>query len=502
MKTLIKGALVIDGTGTPGKRMDILIKDERIVSAGHFPKHNADQVIDAIGLIATPGFIDINTDSDHYLTLFTDRAQNNFLLQGVTSIIGGHSGSSLAPLIKGSLESIRKWVDINKVNVDWNTVEEFLSVVERLKLGVNFGTFVGHSTIRRGLIGEEHRALTDTELKVFENLLKESLSQGAFGMSTGLRYNHAQFATEKEFQVLVSVLADKGGIYATHLRDEKEKIVEAVDEIIKRTEESKARSLITHFRAMTGYEDKFKIAFDNLVTASKNKFIDIHFDGYPFDYSIIPIYSLLSDDIRKGSIEDMCAVLASSEGKKKVLSELSNLNGDEFIIARASGFDYVVGKSLSEFSKNQELSVSEGLVKLMINTKLKAVLFRKNINLDETIKALFSDIGFIASNSPSMVEEKNVLTNERASHTFSRFLEITEKSKSNSLEWAVNKITKKSAEFLNIKDRGVIAEGMYADIVLLDKNQAVHVFVNGRLAVSHGVFQDIYSGKVLRKEQV
>ena len=154
---LIKDSLVIDGTGNPGERKDILIKDNKISAIGSFPNHNADEIIDGLGLISAPGFIDIDTDSDHYLTLFTDRSQHDFLLQGVTTIMGGFSGSSLTPLIRGSLESVRKWADINQVNVDWNTVGEFLKILERIKLGVNFGTLVGHSTIRRGLIGEENR---------------------------------------------------------------------------------------------------------------------------------------------------------------------------------------------------------------------------------------------------------------------------------------------------------------------------------------------------------
>src|SRR6185295_17963693 len=102
---LIKDSLVIDGTGAPAEKKDVLLKDDRISAVGHFSDQKADVVIDGLGLITMPGIIDVNTDSDHYLSLFTDPAQQDFLLQGVTTIIGGHCGSSLAPLIKGTLES-------------------------------------------------------------------------------------------------------------------------------------------------------------------------------------------------------------------------------------------------------------------------------------------------------------------------------------------------------------------------------------------------------------
>ena len=133
MTIIIKGAQIIDGTGKPPTVADVLIKGDRISAIGDFFRQKAEEVIDlrGTGAFLTPGFIDVNTDSDHYLSIFTNPEQENFLLQGVTTIIGGNCGSSLAPLIRGTLESIRKWTDTDLINVNWQSVAEFLSELEK-----------------------------------------------------------------------------------------------------------------------------------------------------------------------------------------------------------------------------------------------------------------------------------------------------------------------------------------------------------------------------------
>src|SRR3989344_5932270 len=184
---LIKSAKIVDGSGIRQPYVaDVLLNDGEISAIGKFPQKKADIVIDGLGFYLAPGFIDVDTDSDHHLTLFTNPIQQDFLLQGTTTIFGGFCGSSLAPLIYGSLKSIRKWTDTSQINVNWHSVQEFLKELSKLKLGVNFGTLVGHSTIRRSLIGEDFRDLTIPEIEAFKKIVKDSIREGDFGMSSGL----------------------------------------------------------------------------------------------------------------------------------------------------------------------------------------------------------------------------------------------------------------------------------------------------------------------------
>jgi N-acyl-D-amino-acid deacylase len=220
MTILIKNGLVYDGSGTIPEKKDILIRGEKIIALGNFSKSQADETIEAMGAIVTPGVIDINTDSDHFLSIFTEPYQIDFVKQGVTTIIGGNCGISLAPLFNNSFDLIAHWSDVSKVNINWHSVEEFLNLIEKRKIGVNFGTLVGHSTIRQAFFKkDESRDPTEMELNSFKQILKQALKEGAFGLSVGLTYLPYRRLTFWEIKELVKLVASTKSVYAVHLRD-------------------------------------------------------------------------------------------------------------------------------------------------------------------------------------------------------------------------------------------------------------------------------------------
>ncbi len=492
---LIKNSTVVDGTGAAPVRKDILIKENRIAAIGNFPNKEAAVVIDAQGMITCPGFIDVNTDSDHYLSLFTDPAQQDFLLQGVTTIIGGHCGSSLAPLLRGSLDSVRKWAaDTNQINVNWYTFAEFLSAVKSLKLGVNFGSLVGHATIRRAILGEQLRDLTEGELKAAARLIEGALEQGALGLSTGLGYNHSHNVSYLEIKRFTDLVHNFGGIYTTHLRNEKEKLLEAVEETLLITEQSQVKTIISHFRPIIGYEEVYQEALKKIAQSSA----EIYFDLYPFVYSILPIYLFLPEAHRCGSLETMMDNLEVHHVKEDIKKSLGKISGRSLRIARAQGFDYLVGKTLDTFSKERQITAADALLELMRITKLKAVLFYDNVSEQVGINALMSDRALLASNSPSLVAGKNVLENERGANSFKKFLAIAKKEKK-PIEWTIQKLTQKPAQIFNLKERGTLEEGAIADIAVLAGERASHVFVNGIQAVKDSQLTNGSSGSVLTR---
>ncbi len=493
---LIKNSLVVDGTGSKPQQLDVLIKDNRISAIGNFSTHPAEMVIDGQGAYLTPGFIDINTDSDHYLSLFSDPIQQDFLLQGVTTIIGGHCGSSLAPLLYGSLESIRKWGDENQVNLDWHSVAELFALLEKRKLGVNFGTLVGHSTIRRALIGDVPRDLTDAELEVFKKVLEAALREGALGLSTGLGYNHGRSAGFLEIKMLTDIVARFGGVYATHLRDEGKDVGKAVDETIQIAQSSKVKTLISHFRPIVGNEALYEEALSEVERVGSR--FDVAFDLYPFDYSIVPIYTLLPIWAQDGSLEDMYEQMTQKHTQEEVLKGIASITGDDLVIARAPGFDYLVGKTLAQFAASREMKLKPALFELMKISKLKAVLFYRNINMSVSERALLSDSSFVASNSPSLIETKNILENQRAKETFTRFMSIAARV-GKPIEWVIQKFTQKPAQFLGLKGRGAITEGAFADVVLLRDGRATDVWVNGVRVVNNGSIASVLAGSILKR---
>lgn len=498
MMTIIKSAQIVDGTGKKPFRADVLLKDDKISAIGSFPNKKADIVINGLGMYLAPGFIDANTDSDHYLSLFTNPPQKDFLLQGVTTIIGGHCGSSLAPLLYGTLESIRKWTDVNQVNVDWHTMAELFKVLRRLKLGVNFGTLVGHSTIRRALIGEDLRDLTESETQVFERVLSQSLEEGALGFSAGLGYAHSRLIPYGEIKTLLKVVAKYDGVYATHLRDEKKGLLVSINEAIKAAKETGVKILISHFRPLVGFEKDFEAGL-NLINEAPKK-INIHFDSYPFDTSIVPIYTLLPSWAQSGGLEVMLNNIKTPAVKERILAELPELKNGDLIIAQALGKNYLVGKSLEDFSKNRELDLKSGLLELMDVSNLRALVFYKNVNLDLAINSLMSAKALLASNAASMEESDKYIKHERAMSTFTKFLEIARsRGKEISFEEAIKKITSVPAQKFNLKNRGIVKEGNFADLVMISDDKIQYVFVNGQPVVSEGELQNLTSGRVLKR---
>src|SRR3989344_6795439 len=182
---LIKNGTVFDGLGMPAFRADIAIKDDKIEKVGFLGEPSAKTTIDAEGLYVIPGIIDINNASDRYWTLFDHPNLESHLYQGVTTIIGGNCGSSLAPLTTGNIIlNIQKWADVSRINVNWFTVKEFFEETKKRKLLLNFGSLIGHSTLRRDIVGDEFRKLTEKEFSQMRELLEKGLQEGALGFST------------------------------------------------------------------------------------------------------------------------------------------------------------------------------------------------------------------------------------------------------------------------------------------------------------------------------
>ncbi len=490
---LIKSSTIIDGTGKPGYRADILIKNDRISAIGNFPAKSADIVIDGLGLELAPGIIDVNTDSDHYLTLFSNPEQQDFLLQGVTTIIGGQCGSSLAPLFYGSLKSIRKWGDISQANVDWHSIGELRRTLKKIGLGVNFGTMIGHSTIRRDLVGDEIRDLSESETDIFRSAIAQGMKDGALGLSTGLGYIHARQVSYSEIRKFLRIISERGGVYTTHLRDEKKGILDGIKETAALAGETGVRTIISHLRPVIGYEELFNEGMALLTDGSHKQ--NIYFDANPSDFSVIPLYSLLPKWAQHGSLEEMLPLLEHPEHRERILQEIKDSKTDfsSIMIMEARNSPAVIGKTLAEFAETRNLNLPEGLLMLMSATRLKALLIQKNINREILMELLFHPRALIGSNSASFSDSEKIIKSERSVNTFPKFLALAAE-RGMSAETAMARVTSAPAKIFNIQKRGVVAEGAFADIVMRRDGKVIHVLVNGILAVENGELTGKKSG--------
>lgn len=494
---LIKNGLLYDGTGTAARTASVLLQSGKIVRVGDCSKEKAETVFDATGAIIAPGFVDINTDSDHYLSIFTEPEQRDFVRQGVTTIIGGNCGSSLAPLLTHSLSSVKKWGDPSHTNIDWRTVGELLSVLETKKLGVNFGTLVGHATVRRGILGDMLRDLTDSELTMFSRVLEDAYREGAFGFSTGLSYAHSRQTPAYEIHALARTTAKWKRVYATHVRESEVGIVDAVDEAIAAAAETGVNMEISHLQPRTSVVPLYDEVFEKIEKASAIS--RIHFDVYPFDTLARAMYMFLPRWAQEGGVELMKEHVFSTMSEDRFLEYFKRYEKKEIMVGHVQDLSlrFLEGKSLREFAKNQGIKIPMALLRLLRITRLSGTLFFRDVDTDALLRAMARPQAIIASNGASFGDHE--FKHERNYDSFPTFLRLVDAKKMMPMETAIAKITRIPAETYGIAGRGQIKVGLCADIAVLGTDwKPLHTVVNGVVALRDGEPQNTLSGAILR----
>jgi len=447
MSLLIKEVQVVDGEGSEPYKADVLVQRNVISAIGHLKERKTDRVIEGLGHYLTPGFIDVHTNADHYLGLFADPSGKDFLGQGVTTIIGGHCGASLAPTIYGTLESIRKWADPRDINIDWHTVSEFLKALEKISLGLNFGTLAGHSTIRRSIVGDRVRLLKN-EADVFAATLRGAMRDGAFGLSTGLGYVHGRNASNKELKEFAKILKRFDGVFTSHLRNDTDKLVESVDEVIDIAKSSGVTAIISHMLPSKGYEKEYKEALDKISKAH-----NVYFDIYPYETRVRAIYTFLPVWAQVESLEVMLERIRNRATAKLIENDLKGIPGDKIRVAGVPRHEYLVGKTISEIAKNLEMTVGQALLHVMSETNLRATVFYENVNKDLLADALMHDKALMSSHGIG-THPGEYLKHERSTNSFPEYLKIAVKDGELSLPKAIEKIT--SNPYLSMGTNGVI----------------------------------------------
>lgn len=524
MEIVIKNGLIIDGSGKEGERKDIWIKGDKIAKIGNFKNKKATVMIDASDSIVAPGFIDINNDSDHCLTIFTQPEQESLLKQGITTIIGGNCGSSLAPLIRGDLKSIRKWTDPNQINIDWQSVSEFLEKLNQKKIGVNFGTLIGHSTIRRGIIGDELRDLNEQELEQMNYVMEQGLAEGAFGISTGLSFSHSRLTPFNEILNILKLTKKYNVLYATHLRSEKENLLSAISEIEDLAADMNyqmPKIEISHLKSYRGFEEELNLSLA-VIQGLKEKEVDINFDIYPYTAMAGPLYLYLPDWAIKGGLEDMIKNIRNDFSRKRIAEDLRKKKYDysSMIIAGMSKSLAFVGKSIYELARMRMIAPEEMMIETIRAGEGRVIVADDCLSRMATYWLLKNSLSMVASNGEGLNyadKKPGFLPHPRSFGAFPKFLAETRDKKLMDWPEAIKKITSEPARKLGIKDRGVIKKGAWADLVVfnpqtINSTASVEspyqepkgidfVIINGELAVNQSHFTGLKAGKILKHQQ-
>ena len=494
---LITNARIVDGTGNPWFRADVAIKDGRIARIGRVPAAAATRTIDARGQILAPGFIDVHT---HTESIYNHPAAENFVRMGVTTLITGNCGTSTT------------------------NVAEFLDRIKEKPLAVNLSTLVGHGSVRRRAMGLDDRVPTPEELKQMESLVEQGMKDGAVGLSTGLIYVPGTYAKTDEVTSLARVVAKYGGLYATHMRSEGDKVADAIRESIQIGEQAGLPVEISHFKISNKKLWGQSPMTLGLVREARARGLSVTVDQYAYTASSTSLDSRLPAWLRAGGLEEAKKRLADKATRERVIKEIketlkkSGFKDYSFAVVASYGPDKSFnGKSIAEITKQvrKKSDVTSQIEQMLEMYEAGgAGMIYHGMGEDDVKRIMQEPFTMIASDSgvrqvdESVPHPRGYGNNARVLGRYVRELKLI------ALEDAIRKMTSLPAQTFGFRDRGMIREGFAADVVIFDENtiadQATfekphqfplgisYVIVNGAAVLENNQMSAVRPGMALR----
>jgi N-acyl-D-amino-acid deacylase len=394
-----------------------------------------------------PGFIDITSHADQNFSLFQNPGQDYLLAQGVTTILVGNCGASLAPLGgPGAIESIRKWSESGEVSVNWLSMKEFLDELVKHRPGVNVATLIGHGTLRRTILKGETRALAPEEMRTFEELFTRAITEGAFGLSTGLVYSHEVDATRDEILQFLRLAKETKSIYKTHLRHEGADLVPAVNEVVQLGKESGAPIVISHFKAIGRKAWHSFPRTIQMIERANDGGAKIHFDISPYQRTGSFLYLLLPRWARKAGFRAMLERMADPQQRSYMITDLGRqtLDASRYIIA-SSPLPGMNGKTIAEVAKRAGTNPEEIILELLETSRGRVTVLGKTLSFRNIVLGIRNSLGAVASDGSGVypdLEKSGRLVHPRSTGVFAHFLHRFVRERQD-LTWeeAIRKIT-------------------------------------------------------------
>ncbi len=496
---LIQDAKIVDGTGNPWYAADIGIRKGKIKAIGDLSGSKANRVIDAKGQIVAPGFIDVHAHVEN--NILPRSTADNFLYDGVTTIITGNCGGSETNL------------------------KAFFKSLDSIGISLNVASLIGHNSVRSSVMGTENRAPTTVELEKMRLLVQQAMRDGAVGLSTGLIYVPGTFAKTDEIVELAKVAAAFGGVYASHIRMEDHRVLDAIDEAVEIGKQARLPVEISHFK-ITGKTSwgKSDAMIERVLEYRKNG-IDVTVDQYPYTASSTTLAVLLPTWSLAGGSDSLNIRLADPTIKAQIVKEMKEMlaatgfpNFDYAVVANCSFAPAYNGKNISAINKlkgrpdgvDAEIETILDLMKpgnrvQMIYHKMDEADVQRIMQFPLAMVASDAGIPTFGQGAP---HPRAYGTNARVLGRYVREL------KTISLEDAIRKMTSLPARRFNLYDRGLLLPGMAADIVIFDSDKIAdkatfeashayaegmsYVLVNGAVVIDGGKHIGAKPGKALR----
>jgi len=526
---IIKNGRIIDGSGNPCVSGDIAISDDRIAKIGKLENSSAKRVIDAHGLIVAPGFIDMLGQSE--TALLIDNRSLSKLSQGITSEITGEGGS-IAPQNALTISQLQPELDRYHLTIDWTTLDGYFSRLEKSGTPLNIGTYVGAAQVREAVLGDVGRAPTPEELEKMKALVAEAMQQGAFGISTALIYPPGQYAKTAELIELAKVAAQYGGIYGTHMRSEGQSEIAAISEALRIGRDAHLPVEIFHLKVIGKSRWGTMPKIVGMIQAARDAGQDVSANMYPYVAGGTALASSLPPWVADGGLAKLLERIKDPAVRIKIKQELSTEHSDWENLYLGSGgasgillsgivnpdFKQYDGKTLAQLAKGQGKDPLDALMDLVIADKAQTggiYLIANENDLRYGLKQQWTSIGLDGSELSLDGPLFDPHTHPRAFGSMPRFLgHYVRDEHLLSWEQAIRKVTSLPAQRECLRDRGLLKEGFFADITVLDPatiidnatyqnpaqiSQGVkYVFVNGKLEYEDGKLTGVNAGRALR----
>ena len=533
MDLIIRGGTIVDGTGSLPYSGDIAVDHDRIVKTGSV-KGNGAIILNADRCFVTPGFVDIHTHSD--FTLLQNRKAESSVRQGVTTAIIGACGRSCAPISEDTKEFLLK--DIigydSRLPVTWHTFAEYLAEFERLGVAQNVAALAAHNAIRIAIMGYDQRRASATELAEMKELLRGCMESGAIGLSTGLAYPPGSNADTSEIIELAKVAREFNGIYSSHLRGTDGDFLAGVEEAIRIGRATKIPVHMGHLCGFFGNSSETKRAF-GMISEARAEGLDITCDLYPYLAGANPLIAFLPPSIFNHNPLELVQLIRNTTERNKLVEEIQHSETGAFWLARRETLDHirlfdVVGpenlrfksKSLSEIAALKRISPLESVLELLADegeAMYSLGVICEWMSQDDNYAVFVQPYHMVGSDGIALAPYGDLSSfkfHPRAYGTYPRVIAKYVRSEhALSLEQAVYKMTSLPARRAGIVDRGIIREGMYADLVIFDYERVrdrstyeepslypdgiEYVIVNGQIVIEKGQHSGRLPGKVLRR---
>ncbi len=518
---LVRGGMILDGSGAEPRIADVAVSDGRIVSVGQLKNMASKAEIDASGLAVSPGFIDIHSHSDY--TLLVDPRAVSAIAQGVTLEVIGNCGFGCAPIMNPETAAANIYGFNNQIKLSWNRVGEYLDRLAAARPAVNVLTLVPNGQLRRSVLGVADRPATQPEREKMKALLSEGLDDGAFGYSTGLEYPAERGAPDEELVELCKVAARAGGLYASHTRRRDDGAISAIDEAIRVGEQAGARIQISHILPRKTSNGEAERSLE-LVDRARQRGLDIAFDMHTRLYGT----TFLNTIIPPWADDDVVAHLGSADSRRRMRnfeSIVASGGWDRVVLLDHPKFPQYSRRSIGEVAREEgrdafdiAFDVLAGEFKMAPRERKPAMVIIYCYTPDQQAQIFAHPLCMAGSDATTLAPDGPLADSVfHGAYSWASwyFQFMVHERRLLSPQAAVQRLTQVPARTLGLRDRGCIAEGYCADIAVFDAsdfrstattfepNQLArgmrHVLVNGVATLRDGSFTGLRGGQVIRR---